>query len=410
MYKKLFILSIIFILGCSSKKEEPKTAIPIKVKLVTEKAIYKAGDAIQLAFITDRKEAHLKLHLKNAFGTVLVPYQQQESQIVFRLPGNFSRKTGPCYWKLILGEETLLKGKITILTHTEKGTNMETYFGPRSITAGNNDYSMLVIAPTDVYDNTVKNGTEVTIKTQFLEKISDIKVTTNDLMAWYPVRSPEKSGRILVTALCNGTTSKELTTIVFPANATDFEINAIRDHDFADGNQIIKFKSNKIKDEFGNVISDGTLVTFIIKTNKDAYLYTAGTTIDGVVEARTLHPSEATDWNIQAYITGASKSKAIDVSFKTAIADYQVAFSTGNRTIDIGPLESFMQQLVPDGILVQLDIYTANGEFIETKKTTTKKGVSTIFLSPEYLPDGTYKLVLKAAGIQKEIIKEINGI
>lgn len=410
MYKKLFILSIIFILGCSSKKEEPKTAIPIKVKLVTEKAIYKAGDAIQLVFTTDQQTENIKLLVKNAFGTLLLPYQMQNDQIVFTLPINFTRKAGLCFWKLIQENETLLKGNIDIIPKTEKGTTMETYFGPRSITAGDNDYSMLVIAPTDVYDNTVNNGTEVTIKTQFLQKISDIKVTTNNLMAWYPVRSPEKSGRILVTALCNGTTSKELTTIVFPANATDFEINAIRDHDFADGNQIIKFKSNKIKDEFGNVISDGTLVTFIIKTNKDAYLYTVGTTIDGVVEARTLHPSEATDWNIQAYITGASKSKAIDVSFKTAIADYQVAFSTGNRTIDIGPLESFMKQLVPDGILVQLDIYTANGEFIETKKTTTKKGVSTIFLSPEYLPDGTYKLVLKAAGIQKEIIKEINGI
>ena len=68
-----------------------------------------------------------------------------------------------------------------------------------------------------------------------------------------------------------------------------------------------------------------------------------------------------------------------------------------------------MKQLVPDGILVQLDIYYSTGEFVETKKTTTKKGVSNIFLSPEYLPDGTYKFIIEAAGIKKEIIKEING-
>ena len=181
------------------------------------------------------------------------------------------------------------------------------------------------------------------------------------------------------------------------------------DHDFADGNQIIKFKSDKIKDEFGNVVSDGTLVTFMIKNQKDAYFYTVGTTIDGVVEARTLHPSAAAEWNVQAYITGASKSNAINVSFKTAIADYEIYFSKGNRNIDIGPLKSFMKQLVPDGILVQLDIYSSTGEFIETKKTTTKKGVSNIFLSPEYLPDGTYTFIIEAAGIKKEIIKEING-
>ena len=409
MYKKLIILYILFAIGCSSKKEEAPRTVPIKVSLVTQKTNYKAGDSIRLVFTADRQSENIKLHIKNAFGTLLLPYQKQNDQIVFTLPTNFTRKAGLCFWKLIQENETLLKGNIDIIPMTEKGTNMETYFGPRSITAGDNDYSMLVIAPTDVYDNTVSNGTEVTIKTQFLEKISDIKVATNNLMAWYNVRSPQKSGRILVTALCNGTTSNELTTIVFPANSTDFKINAIMDHDFADGNQIIKFKSDKIKDEFGNVVSDGTLVTFMIKNQKDAYFYTVGTTIDGVVEARTLHPSAAAEWNVQAYITGASKSNAINVSFKTAIADYEIYFSKGNRNIDIGPLKSFMKQLVPDGILVQLDIYSSTGEFIETKKTTTKKGVSNIFLSPEYLPDGTYTFIIEAAGIKKEIIKEING-
>lgn len=409
MYKKLIILYVLFALGCSSKKEEAPRTVHIKASLVTQKTNYKAGDSIRLVFNTDKQTKTLKLHVKNAFGTLLLPYQKQNDQIVFTLPTNFTRKAGLCFWKLIQENETLLKGNIDIIPMTEKGTNMETYFGPRSITAGDNDYSMLVIAPTDVYDNTVSNGTEVTIKTQFLDKISDVKVATKNLMAWYNVRSPQKSGRMLVTALCNGTTSKELTTIVFPANSTDFKIDAIMDHDFADGNQIIKFKSDKIKDEFGNVVSDGTLVTFMIKNQKDAYLYTVGTTIDGVVEARTLHPSAAAEWNVQAYITGASKSNAINVSFKTAIADYEIYFSKGNRNIDIGPLKSFMKQLVPDGILVQLDIYSSTGEFIETKKTTTKKGVSNIFLSPEYLPNGTYKLIIEAAGIKKELIKEING-
>ncbi|SMC55465.1 hypothetical protein [Cellulophaga tyrosinoxydans] len=409
MYKKLIILYILFALGCSSKKEEAPRTVPIKASLVTQKTNYKAGDSIRLVFTADQQSENIKLHIKNAFGTLLLPYQKQNDQIVFTLPTNFTRKAGLCFWKLIQENETLLKGNIDIIPMTEKGTNMETYFGPRSITAGDNDYSMLVIAPTDVYDNTVSNSTEVTIKTQFLEKISDIKVATNNLMAWYNVRSPRKSGRVLVTALCNGTTSNELTTIVFPANSTDFKIDAIMDHDFADGNQIIKFKSDKIKDEFGNVVSDGTLVTFMIKNQKDAYLYTVGTTIDGVVEARTLHPAAAAEWNIQAYITGASKSNAINVSFKTAIADYEIYFSKGNRNLDIGPLKSFMKQLVPDGILVQLDIYSSTGEFIETKKTTTKKGVSNIFLSPEYLPDGTYKFIIEAVGIKKEIIKEING-
>ncbi|MBO0592730.1 hypothetical protein I2486_15095 [Cellulophaga sp. E16_2] len=410
MYKNLLLGLCLIFIGCSSKKEEPLPVVPMNAELVSTIANYTAGDAITLAFKTETQAPNLRLYIRNAFGTLLLSPQNIEGSIVFSLPNNFSRMAGKCHWKFLQAEQTILKGEIDISPNSAKETNMETYFGPRSITAGNRDYSMLVIAPTDIYDNPVPNGTEVTVKSQFLNSIDAYKVTTNNLMAWYNVKSTKKSGRILVTSACNGTTSKELTTIVYPSNATNFKIAAFRAHDYADGNQILKLKSDIIYDEFGNVVSDGTLVTFIIKNDKDAYLYTVGTTLEGKVEGRTLHPSEAVNWEIQAFITGASESNIIDVAFKTAISDYKVSFSKGNRNIDIGPLESFMNQLVPDGILVQLDIYTADDKFVETRKTTTKNGVSTIFINPEYLPKGTYKLVVKTAGITKEFTKELNGI
>ncbi|QWX84747.1 hypothetical protein H0I23_03640 [Cellulophaga sp. HaHaR_3_176] len=409
MHKLVYIVICFIFLACSSKKEEPLNIIVIKAELLLKNKKYNAGDSIIIPFKINNQSAEVKLHIKNAFGTLLLNPEIKNEKIIFSLPTNFSRKSGFCHWKLLEKGQTILKGKIEISPNVEKGTNMETYFGPRSITAGYKDYSMLVISPTDIFDNTVIKGTEVIIKSQFQKLINEYKVETTDLMAWYNVRSTTKAGRILVTSECNERTSKELTTIVFPSNSTNFKIKAFQDHDYADGNQILKLKSDIIKDEFGNIVSDGTLVTFIIENDKKFRLYTVGTTISGVVEARTLHPSEAANWNVQAFITGASESNVIDVDFRTAITDFQIYFSKHNRNIDIGPIESFMKQLVPDGILVQLDIYTENGEFIETKKTTTKEGVSSIFLSPEYLDDGTYRLVIKAAGITKEFTKQING-
>ncbi|WP_282116109.1 hypothetical protein [Cellulophaga baltica] len=410
MHKTIYIILCFIMLGCSSKKEEPKKSAQINAITLTKKDRYTAGDAITIAFKTEAPIENFKLHIKNAYGTLLVAPEMVHDEMVFSFPTNFSRKSGLCRWKLITEGQTLLKGEIEIHPNEQKGTNMATYFGPRSITAGDSDYSMLVIAPTDVFDNPVARGTEVTVKSQFLASINEYKVATTELMAWYNVRSTHKSGRILVTAACNGTPSKELTTIVFPSNSTSFKITAFQDHDYADGNQILKLRSDIIKDEFGNTVSDGTLVTFIIKNDKDAYLYTVGTTINGIAEGRTLHPSQAAHWNIQAFITGASESNTIDVTFRTAIEDYKVYFSKGNRNIDIGPLESFMKQLVPDGILVQMDVFSEHGDFIETKKTTTKKGVCNFYLSPEYLENGTYKLVIRAAGITKEFKKEMNGI
>ena len=61
-----------------------------------------------------------------------------------------------------------------------------------------------------------------------------------------------------------------------------------------------------------------------------------------------------------------------------------------------------MEQLVPDGILIQLDIYNDSGKYLETKKISSVKGYGIIELPAEYHPNGNYHLELKAAGIIKE--------
>ncbi|WP_147406395.1 hypothetical protein [Maribacter vaceletii] len=377
---------------------------------MSKKNSFVAGDSIALLFKIKTTEDSVKLQVKNAYGnTLLSPIKKENNQILFTLPKNYTRLAGPCRWKIIHENKTILHGKLHIETNEPKATYIESYFGPRSVTAGYNDYSMLTISPTDYFDNPLNDGTEVTVKYQFLENITELQITTQNFFAFYNVRSTLKSGRILVTSECNATTSKELATIVYPSNATNFSISASSAHNYADGNQILTFTSNIIKDEFGNTVSNGTLVTFVIKNEKDAHLYTIGTTLNGVVEAKTLHPDKATNWEVQAFITGAAESNTIAYNFKSAIKDFPVHFSKGNRNIDIGPFESFMKQLVPDGILLRLDIHDKDGNFIETKKTTTKNGVCIIFLGEHFLPEGDYILKLKAAGISKEFKKNIHG-
>ncbi|MEO9893029.1 hypothetical protein [Aurantibacter sp.] len=411
MQLRVILLLCLLLVGCASKEEEPdKNTVMPKVILETKKANYIAGDSISLTFKVDTISEKLKLQLKNAFGNIiLAPESNNDNLINFVIPINYTRLAGPCRWQLLHDEALVKKGKFNIATNTPAGTHLESYFGPRSITAGNNDFSMLTIVPTDIYDNPLNDGTEVTVKHQFQENISDLNVTTESFFAWYNVRSTTKSGRILVTSECNGTTSKELATIVFPANATDFSISATSAHNYADGNQIITFESDIIRDEFGNIVSNGTLVTFVIKNENDAYLYTIGTTLNGIAIAKTLHPDKASKWEIQAFVTGAAESDITEFAFKAAINDYPVHFSKGNRNIDIGPFESFMKQLIPDGLLVQLDIYDVDGNFIQTEKTTTKNGTCNIFLGEHYLPDGNYILKIQAAGIKKEFRKDIHG-
>lgn len=408
--KILYILAFI-LLGCSNKKEEQTTSFTKPaVEIISNTTNSVAGEAISLVFKTEADVNTIKLYIKNAFGsTFLSPTISESQNIVFHIPKNYTRIAGPCRWKLLLEGHNIQEGKFDVATNAPKATYIESYFGPRSVTAGYNDYSMLTIAPTDAFDNPLDDGTKITVKYQFQENIDETEIETESFFAFYNVRSTLKSGRILVTAECNGTTSKELATIVYPDNATDFTISGTSAHNYADGNQIITFTSDIIKDKYGNIVTNGTLVTFVIKTDKDAYLYTIGTTINGIAEAKTLHPDEAANWEIQAFVTGAAESNTTNFTFNAAIKDYPVHFSKGNRNLDIGPFESFMKQLIPDGLLTQLDIYDANGTYIDTKKTTSKNGVCTIFLGEHFLEDGDYILKLTAAGITKEFRKNIHG-
>ncbi|TXE14994.1 hypothetical protein FUA26_00355 [Seonamhaeicola algicola] len=405
------ILALFICIGCTSKKEQPsKNVQNPKVSLQTTQTNFIAGSPINLKFKTSNNNAPLKLLLKNAFGSVIIKKDTTNTALAsFNIPKNYCRLAGNLHWKLLHQNIPLLKGKLYIETNTKNKTHVETYFGPRSITAGYNDYSMLTVVPTDIYDNPVDDSTQVTVKYQFQKNINETSLNTNNFIAWYNVRSTTKAGRILVTSESNGTTSKELTTIVFPSNAEDFKITASSAHNYADGNQIITFKSNIIKDKYGNTVSDGTLVNFIIKDEKGAYLNTVGTTISGIAETRTLHPDYAAKWTIKAFITGAAESNTINFNFEAAIKDYPIQFYENNRKLVIGPFKSFMKQLVPDGILVKIDIYDKKGNFIETKNTTTKNGVSSIYLETHYLPNDTYNFKIKAAGITKEYTKDLYG-
>lgn len=400
--KPIFVLLLVLLLNsCATKQDDTTNITHTNVELLTEKETYIAGEVIDLAFKTDRI-LNYKLIVSNTYGTSVLNAKETIEHLEFTIPKNYSRKAGLCHWLLIADGAAYDQGQLNILPNVNSKPTLETYFGPRSITAGVDDYSMLVNVTTDAFDNVFPEGTGVTFKSQFLSSISEDVVPSKDLISWKNMYTTKKAGRILVNTTFKEITSKELTTIVFPTLAETFEIAVDRNHDYADGNQIMKLRTQVIKDKYDNIISDGTIVNFIIENSQGAILNTMGATINGIAKATMLHPSKNEDWTINAYVTGAAKSNTLQLSFNAAIKDFDVVFSNNNRAITIGPLRSFMNQLIPDGILIQMDVYDKSGDFVETKKIGSVKGFGRIPLLQEYYPEDSYCLRVKVAGISKE--------
>ena len=407
MRLRYLLIIFVFHISCSEKQEDATVVENFKSILLNEQRTYTAGEIAALKFEI-KGEADIRLMLSNVFGSSTVLPEIDTEGLLFTIPKNYMRKSGPCHWVLLANGKSVNKGSFKIKPKTKSKATLETYFGPRSITAGVQDFSMLISITTDPFDNVFPTGTEVLFKSQFLSTISEYTIASKDLISWKNIDATKKSGRILVNTSFKEITTKELTTIVFPTLAESFLIEADRNHTFADGNQIIKFRSNVIRDKYDNIISDGTMVNFIIENSNGAILKTVAPSINGISKATMLHPSEKEKWKITAFVTGAAKSKTINLEFDTAISDFEVNFSNDNRIITVGPLESFMKQLVPDGILIQLDIYDEGGSYLETKKISSVKGIGKIELPVEYHAKGSYHLVLKAAGITKEFDVNLN--
>ncbi|GAA4884845.1 hypothetical protein GCM10023311_04190 [Flaviramulus aquimarinus] len=366
-------------------------------KLLTTETEFEAGISIILKF-SNSGNSKPNLYLSYGYGSSIIKPTTESDILKYQLPEFVSKKKGIITWTL-LSELSNLSGELKIHPKQEV-TTMETYLGPPSIEAGGTDYSMLVVIPTDVYDNPLKDSTAVTTKHQFLQNETETTIYMKNSISYKNIFSETKKGRILVSSTSINRNSKEFTINVLPAIPTNFEISYQQNHDYADGNQITSFSTSIIKDQHNNIVSDGTFVEFFITNTSNTILKTSGTTIKGIASAKMIHPDHKDHWTIKAFIEGMAESNLIELAFKPVILDFEVHFSKNNRTISVGPLKSFMDQMIPDGLEVALSIYK-NDIKLETLSKSSFEGYAAFKLNTNNVPSNTYTIKIKTAGLEK---------
>jgi hypothetical protein len=373
------------------------------ISLLSTKNEFVAGDTIILEF-TAKNKSSFQLYCTNSYGSSVISSKRLNHKITFEIPDFLSEKKGILSWMLINSEETI-SGNISILSKIQPKT-METYLGPPSIEAGGIDYAMFVIIPTDNLDNPIRNNSKVIVKHQFLKSETQETIFTDKLITYKTFFSPLKSGRMIISSESFGLNSKESDVNIMPAIATNFKLFVHRNHDYADGNQITTFYTSVIKDRNNNIVSDGSYIEFFITNNNNNILKTTGTTINGIAKAKIIHPDFEENWKIKAFFIGISESDVLEIKYKKVIEDYNVTFLNKNRNIKIGPLKSFMNQIIPDGLSVKLSIYK-NNILIKDLYKESKKGYADFYLDPNIYENNSYKIIVRTAGIKKEF-KNLN--
>ncbi|MBT8393458.1 MAG: hypothetical protein KJN66_01275 [Bacteroidia bacterium] len=393
-YTYILLLTSVLLSSFTSGQNQNSTS---DFELLTTKTQFEAGSHIVLKFTDSDAEKPL-LYCSNSFGSTVVVPSMENNKLHYKIPASIASKKGMVNWKL-LNNEASISGQLKIVSKQEVAT-METYIGPPSIEAGGTDYTMLVVIPTDSLDNPLAENTLVNAKHQFLSNQKNEDIFTKNLIAFKNIYSQLESGRMLVSSESLNTNSKEFTINVTAAIPTDFTISAKRPHDYADGNQITTFTTSIIKDKLENVVSDGTFVNFFITNKKGNILRTSGTTISGVATARMIHPDYEEDWSVKAYVDGMAESNVLSLTYKQVIDDFKVRFSQNNRDVTVGPLQSFMNQMIPDGLQVKLTISKDNLQ-LETYSKTSYNGYVQFILKSDIFINDSYKISIKTAGLEK---------
>ncbi|MCH3885208.1 hypothetical protein [Tenacibaculum aquimarinum] len=123
-------------------------------------------EEITLEFSSD-KDVPFQLYCANSYGSTIIEPIISNQNIKFKIPRFLTKKRGAFSWKTINSEANIY-GNITILPQQQPAT-IETYLGPPSIDAGESDYTMLVVIPTDSLDNPILDNSKVDVKHQFLK-------------------------------------------------------------------------------------------------------------------------------------------------------------------------------------------------------------------------------------------------
>ncbi|WP_298545077.1 hypothetical protein [uncultured Aquimarina sp.] len=385
----------IFLVCCIGFTAVLKIPRQVSAVIETKQKVFEAGETISLNFKLNIP-AKTQLFLHASFGSTVL----ESDTARYILPEFISNKKGIIYYMLLHNSKIILEDTIEVKTNTTSPVQLESYVGPPSIIAGGTDYTMQVVVPTDVYDNPLPDSTAMRFKHQFLDTKKEEDLYSKDMIGWVNIFSYEQSGRLLISSKVKEVASKEFSVEIFPSLPQDFQISSKRRHSYADGNQITKFITSTLKDDYGNIVSDGTLVEFKVKNKNGTILQTQGSTVNGQAIGKMLHPDHQDIWEITAFIPGIAKSNVIQLEYAAVLNDLKVKFSENNREIIVGPLLSFMEQLIPDGAIVTLKI--ENDKSVETKIKTSSDGIARFILKKDFYPSGEYTIKIKALGAQKE--------
>lgn len=312
----LLLLLTVVLLSCSDKKEAAKTAW--KQPQITWKkrpTTHMAGLPLTYTLESNSTTGGMALAISNDYGNALVIAKKQGKNYRFEVPAIFANNCGFLNYALIQDGHTLYQGKTNIAANSTTHL-LETYCGPPYLVASRDDFSMLVVIPQDFYDN--PNKAPYMSAELYQNRPRERLITHEELLGHNNIYSRTIKGKVFVRAYIDTLQSKLLELSILSNNPTNFTISYTRQSVFSDAKELTTYTTSVIRDQFGNIVENGTLVSFYLSSSNGTHRKAFAKTSNGVAYTHVIHPSEPVTYSVKAYVENFAESNTVKLSYKQA--------------------------------------------------------------------------------------------
>ena len=388
IYISIYILALLS--ACKQHDDTVSTTkMSIGISINTIEQV--AGEPIR-GVINGHNMEDITLMLKSLNGYHLIPLLDDSNSMAFDIPRELILKSGD-YYLCAMSKRKIQDEIFFKIIPNQSDQLIEAFTGPKTIQIGSEEKALVVSIPKDEFNNPIADNSLIEYNINKSGVFRNEKIITKNLTAVTSLDGGDKTGKTLIGIQTQNSYSRENEFTTTPGWAENFKLELIEQYPFADSRQFYKIKTSVIKDGYGNIVSNGTLVQFILRKDAMVIGYYSGYTIGGIAQVAIQNPNTATDILVDAHC-GVNKSNILTLVFKKAIDQLIVKQESGN--IVIGPLYGALKQLVPDGFIIDVLINEKDQRIIETENGTGS-------LSLEDFEDGQYKAIITSGGMTEEI-------
>lgn len=270
---------------------------------------------------------------------------------------------------------------------------LELFLGPRTIEATNTTATMIVVLAQDEFGNPVADGTDVNVRVTRPDlQAQAFELETEGLIAWSRIISGTLAGRSKVAVTVDDGRGKELDFLEVAGSPADFLVELADPLVPADGRSLVRLRTTRLEDPFGNILPDGVTV-FADVEGPGGTRRLHSQVIKGIAEFTLEAPSRPGTETVVVQASG-STSPPLLVEFGPMVTGYDVAATTdidGIR-LTIGPVVSTLGAYVPDGTPV-----VVRSEFGETEYPTFNGEADIV------IPSTSEPVVVEVLGFERTV-------